>query len=451
MNQNTLVIGFALPNFKIDNYNVFSAPSYFDYEAIIVDPASITRDAGNLVTGEMSPEAFDGRAIVNGATSGTAVSAAEQIRRRGPETVRLLETGGIVVVFGRPNTVVTGLLGFEGCDRYAWLPAPAGMSWGAPYLRAAEGKQVRVVDEDHPMNAFLRKFRNDVAYRAVFDERQPAFREHARVIAVGGGNAPIAVEFRVLGGRVIFLPAISESVSHQRGEMAEMLVDLMGDLKGEELDTERPYWLASAALPGISEREQALNAARAAHDSSKSDLTSAEEQYDEVARHRRILFEGGPALMDAVVEGLRVLGFEVEQTELGVTVTHEGKTALLEVEGSRERVVEWPYVRLQRRLEERILKREERLDGLIVVNGFRLTAPDAREQEYTDALRIACENYRYGLLTGRTLFDLVKLALDEASDADLLGIRRRIMKVNGLLDTPTALGEREPVEPEPLF
>ncbi|MEZ4482119.1 MAG: hypothetical protein R3B97_13390 [Dehalococcoidia bacterium] len=32
-----LVVGFPMPEPRIDNYNPFNAPSFFDYDAMVVD------------------------------------------------------------------------------------------------------------------------------------------------------------------------------------------------------------------------------------------------------------------------------------------------------------------------------------------------------------------------------------------------------------------------------
>jgi hypothetical protein len=64
---------------------------------------------------------------------------------------------------------------------------------------------------------------------------------------------------------------------------------------------------------------------------------------------------------------------------------------------------------------------------------------------------IACQNYRYCLTTGRVLFAMVLRALEGAEQGELLGMRRRILATNGLLDQELALGEREPAHEEPLF
>ena len=121
----------------------------------------------------------------------------------------------------------------------------------------------------------------------------------------------------------------------------------------------------------------------------------------------------------------------------------DGVKAFVEVESAREQVVEWPYVRLQRRLEELLLKRSEQRKGIVVVNGYNATQPDQRKQEFTDPLRIACENNRYALLTGQALFGLVQRALGGADEEALEGMRRRILRASGLLELPAALGEAE--------
>ena len=84
--------------------------------------------------------------MVNGATTATQLSAADQLTRRAEEAKRFLEQGGTFFVIGRPNAVLPGVVGFEGFDRYSWLPAPRGGSWNPPHIRAGEGKTIRIAE-----------------------------------------------------------------------------------------------------------------------------------------------------------------------------------------------------------------------------------------------------------------------------------------------------------------
>lgn len=449
-----LSIGFPLPNVAIDNYSALSAPSYSDYDVLIVDPASITRDVHDLLTDVRNFEAQDDRPVLNAPTTSTSVSATDQLRRRLDETTRLLENGGLVVVFGRPDATITGLLGFEGCDRYHWLPAPAGLAWGPPFLKAAEGKTVRIVAEQHPFAEVLREHRKEAGYRAMFDDRQAAIRAHGRTIASGGSRVPIAMEFEVLGGRVTFIPVLSEATGTNRTALAQDLVDACRRLSGSDFLAEAPYWTRSVALPGLEQVEAELEEAEAAANEATARLTAVRERQGELARHRRLLWEDGAPFAQAVTEALRMLGFSVTSTAPDpLAIESDGVSAFVEIESSREQVVEWPYVRLQRRIEEHLLKAGSAPKGMVIANGFRMTEPDQRSEETSEPLRIACENYRFGLVTARDMFELVRRVLGGADEATLLGLRRRIMAGKGHLTLERLLGEvgEETPDAGPIF
>ncbi len=448
-----LSIGYALPNPSIDNYNVLTAPSYFDYDALFIDPASITTTARQMLEDGYQYEAFDGRQVVNAPTTGSVVSAADQIRRRADETARLLEAGGVVIVLLRPNLVQPGLLGFEGCDRYSWLPAPAGLSWSHPFVRTAEGKIVRVTDDAHPFAPVLREFRSDISYRAYFDERQPAFRQAAQSIAVGGGGVVLSAEFRHGSGRILFLPAMNDGAGHSRPDMAQSIMDAAALLLNATDDRPAPYWTQTLAVPGLEQLEAELEEARTTKEEAAGREAAVRERVDALTAHRRLLFDDGPSFAAAVADALRLIGFAVTSEVGGPLVAEaEGEQIYIEVESSREQVVEWPYIRLQRRLEERLLTRADQLKGLIIANGQRDSQPEYRTDDLSTPLQIACQNYRYSLITGPSLFALVQRALGGADEDALGGIRRRIIRANGLLSREAALGEvAEDKETGPIF
>lgn len=438
-----LVIGFPLPDPAIDNYTVFSAPSYSDYDALFVDPTSITTSVRQLVQDGTEFNAYDDRPVLNAPTTANSVSGADQVRRRADETRRLLEAGGTVLVTARPDAVQPGLLGFEGCNRYSWLPAPAALAWGPPFIRPAEGKTVRIVAEDHPLASVLRDFRGEISYRAVFDDRQAELRRQARFIATGGSGIPIAAEFHVLGGRVIFLPAMNDDM-RRRPELASALVQLCTRLDSHSEPSVPPNWSKSMALPGLEQLEAELEESEAAAAAATAHVAAVQERHDAVARHRRLLFEDGPIFVSAVEEALRLLGFSVRGGPGDpLAVTSEGVHAFVETESSKDQLVEWPYVRLQRRLEDHLLTTSEQLKGIVVVNGKRELAPDQRSEQYTEPLRVACENYRYSLVTSETLFTLMQRVLGGANEATLLGIRRKLMTASGLLTPESLLSEPE--------
>ena len=71
-----------------------------------------------------------------------------------------------------------------------------------------------------------------------------------------------------------------------------------------------------------------------------------------------------------------------------------------------------------------------------------------RGQQLSDTLRVACENYRYALLTGVQLFDLVRSAKQDPGDDNLRALRQAIMTAEGPLPGGAAAADEaaEPVE-----
>jgi hypothetical protein len=119
-----LVVGMPLPNQRIDNYSFFSAPSFFDYDAMLIDPAAISQAVDEIVGGGGAHTTAADEPIVNAPTGGISVGLADFLRRRRDETERLLERGGTIALFARPNQALRYITGFPAADQYRGLPAP---------------------------------------------------------------------------------------------------------------------------------------------------------------------------------------------------------------------------------------------------------------------------------------------------------------------------------------
>src|SRR6266567_1112466 len=129
-----LVVGIPLPNQRIDNYSFFSAPSFFDYDAVLIDPAAIVQVVNEVLNGTSAHATAADEPIVNAPTTGLNVGLADMLRRRRDETERLLARGGTVAIFARPNQAFRFIAGLPAADQYCWLPVPPEMAWAEPYL-----------------------------------------------------------------------------------------------------------------------------------------------------------------------------------------------------------------------------------------------------------------------------------------------------------------------------
>ncbi|MHB8574924.1 MAG: hypothetical protein ACYDCQ_06275 [Dehalococcoidia bacterium] len=430
-----LVIGFPLPNPRFDNYTVLNSPSWYDYDAVIVEPESISSIIEAVVNRRDDHTTRADEPVLNQPTSALNVGLADAIRRRRAEATKLLANGGVIAVFAKPEVVHEGVAGFSGCDRYAFLPAPAGVSYDIPFMLRADGNEVRPADEAHPFAPVIERYRSWFAYRVRFDDSAQGFPGYGKVIARSIGGAAVSIELKVGDGKIVFLPALgSMAFGEQRFELASALLEALRLSRGETSE-ETPAWASTFALPGTAEAEseerearESLAAAQARHDEARAKVAEA-------TKYRGLLWQTGTVHLEPLVRDVfRTIGFEVEPDPDKPGWIRDGNvTALFEVEGSIDPVVEVPYFRLQKRLEQDLFKTKEPKKGLIVVNGQRLQPPRERTQPFSDTLRIAAENYRFGLVSTGRLYDAIRAVLEEPYDT----VRRSVIRSNLL----TAVGE----------
>ena len=434
----TLSIGRPLAHQSIDNHTICNAPAFSDFDAVIIDPAGIVEVVEDIVETRAEHLTYGSLRVVNGQTGGDGIALTEVLRRRLDETTRVLERGGVVVVFASVQATMPGVLGFPGADRYCFLPAPPGVAWMPPLLQWAEGESVALSDHAHPFARYIDAVRSNVRYRAVFEERTPAFvaltaNRAAHVFARTGGGSPTGVEFAALGGRIVFLPAPGPYASVT--DMGAAIVGGIGDLLATPaLDDREPYWLSPGAVPGYARANEDAIVARDLADRAHERAAAVEAERDRLGTLRDVLWREGPyGLLPAVLRCCELIGFRTGGDDRAPLLYGDGGELLLEAEGAREAVGMAPHYRLRARLDAIIAEGNAAPRGLVVVNGQRDIDPDRRDVQYLDALRVASEATRYAVVTATDLFAAACLAL-ETPDAPALGeFRARLAGTDGVV------------------
>ena len=430
-----LSLGYPLPNPQVDNYSFASAPCFFDYDALVVDATALSRLIEEIVDQTKEHGTAERQPLINGATGPIAAGLADLLRRRQAETARLLANGGSVVCPIHPDVYHHRVAGFSGCDRYFWLPAPAGLSYSEGQLMPGYGTGALVTDHDHPFATYVESFRERLAYSAYFVEGITGFANFGRVFARSAGGAAIGVELRVGAGRVIFIPYVhDQAAGANRHPLASAIVDCLRRLQTEAAEEAPPSWVGGFTLPGLAELEAKQEAAAAALAEAQAKAAEAKAQLREMDRHRQLLWQEGKYGLEAAArDAFTALGYAASGTiDEPCLLIHEGERLLLEVEGSPAAVGMEPHYRLRQRLEQAIAEGRP-LKGLVLVNGYRLTSPLTRENQYTDSLRIAAESMRYCLLTTAQLFEVLRRHM--AGDEQVAGLfRQRLLACEGFFD-----------------
>ncbi|MHB8515282.1 MAG: hypothetical protein ACYDCT_07820 [Dehalococcoidia bacterium] len=427
-----LSLGFPLPGPLVDNYNFLTAPAFFDYDAIVVDPGALSRLIEGVIDGSTEAETYGGSRVRNAPERLDDVALAPALLRRRSETEALLAHGGGVVCFAAPATTHARLAGVEALDDYYWLPDDL-----APFvttcLTPADGTRVRVSDDEHPLAAFVESQLAEVAYRAWFDiGAAPGGQVHVFAESVGG--KPVAVEPPLPHGRMVFLPAIREPGGDLRYAMSDALQAGIRRALGVMAEGRAPGWIEGRPLPGLEARRRARDDARQARDDAQTALAAAEQSYDELACFQRLLWQEGALGLDVIViDALRLLGFDVYADERrGIELRADAGAVLVEIDAGEGAVGMAAHHRLRQRIERAIEDRGHAPRGLLIVNGYRLEPPDERTQQVADAVRTAAETMGYCVATTVSLFDAVSAHL-AGDDAAVRAYRERLLTADGLL------------------
>ncbi len=236
----TLVLGIPLPHASFDNYSFISAPSFPDYDRMIVDTAAVSQVVEEAAAGLGQHKTYDGQPVLSGPTSADGFGLADLLAMRRRETERFLARGGVLVCIAYPDVAHSGL-GRTEWRRYAWLPAPEGFRY-QEHLLPGFGKQgVILEDASHPFAPYIQAFAPRLAYRAYVDEDAPGFVDRARVFARSAGGLAIGVELAVGPGRVILLPPLT-SFEQERAAMAEALFECLERWRNR-LSPDMPDWM----------------------------------------------------------------------------------------------------------------------------------------------------------------------------------------------------------------
>ena len=422
-----LSLGFPLPGVQVDNYNFLSAPSFFDYDALVVDVAALSALIEGVIAGETEAATFAGTPIRNAEPSPGTESLADVLHRRRDEASMLLANGGVVICFAHPSTVHAGIVGCGGdLQTCFWLPSP-------PAVIAADGAQSQIIDFQHPLAAFVHGEAANIAYRARFDGIDPA-----HVFARSHGGVAIGIEVPRDAGRVIFLPAMRAIPNGDaRYAMSDALQSGIRRALGVMAEGRPPTWLSSHPVPGLSTLDADVARARGVLEDAQRGLVDAEAAHEDLAKYHRLLWQEGALGLDGVVlDALRLLGCEVYASNANELEMKIGETSVLfEIEASEHPIDLAPHHRLRQRIERAIERRGMALRGVLLVNGQLLQSPGERSRQVSDALALAAETMRYCIAPTSTLFDAVVAHLSGDGDA-VEAYLAAIASHDGVLATP---------------
>ncbi|HCA79055.1 MAG TPA: hypothetical protein DEP53_04905 [Bacteroidetes bacterium] len=396
MERRIISIGYEIPGSSDSTYDYASDQSLLDADIVIFEPDEFDSDS--------EKPSYD---------ESYSFELKENTRHWRTELSTALEYGKTVFVVVRKYRLAkvhTGKQELKGSkvinyvedySNYAFLPIEV------PPIIARGGSEI--VYTGHPAFAnFWKDFNGYLKYESYFDGKikTPVFVTKTGERTIGG-------VFKVGKGNLVFIPPIEydeekftkhdtknnkvfwtkEAVAFGN-KLVNSLFEIDKVLRSDSQKTPPPNWIQEAAYSSEEEFQIISNIETLSKQlenlgGKKNALLS---DLEKVRQSKDLLFETGKRLENAVTNALRILGYSAENYNDGnleldqVILSPEGDRFIGECEGKDTSAVN---IDKFRQLEENIQSDLQRPEvkkpaiGILFGNGFRLTKPQERNEQFT--------------------------------------------------------------------
>lgn len=381
-------VGYEFRDPRVEDIEFGSNQTLLGYETVLMNIDGLNYLYDN-----------SGRTYLGHASLGERASfrIREDAKRRKRELLTLLELGGTLILFlPAPEFwyVDSGNREYSGTGRNRTtmhLVEEMNLLSTLPFsitteVAVTQDLELRVGD---PFASFWKSNHDYFETAAVLTEQ---FGETTLVIS--GTNEIASSIAEVEKGLVISLPQVvsPQTVEGEEGNedgvgnedetgpdpedvaFLDSLFDLVRALRTTSGDFEQPEWAEEYRLPGETDaRERVLKAnKRVARGQQELDRSERDLALHE---QRKILVTGTGAALEALVEEAFVaLGFDVEEGRPGRSdriARSDGQTAVLEIKGLSKSAGERDAAQLEKWVNEHYLEYDEKVKGILVVNGWR--------------------------------------------------------------------------------
>lgn len=422
-----ITIGFDIPGYA-ENYKPYnSSQSLLDADIVIFEPDFSDYSYYENYQGKPSYDENE------------SFRLKEDTRHWHTEISTALQDGKTVFVFMRKYEEVfvhTGQKQYSGTGRstrvtnivapynnYEFLPVDI------PSLIPKEGTELKF-NNNTVFSIFWNEFNKQIKYESYIDGKieLPLFFTKT-------GNKPVGGLFRVGRGNLVLLPPIrypEKFTKYEKKEvywtdeavkfgnrLIQVLIDIDNALRGAIETTPPPDWLKQKEYRIKSETElkkKIDNVSKKVEKLIAEKNTLLNTLQREVSL-RNLLFEKGKPLENAILDALEILEYKTEQYDDGnleidqVIVSPEDERFIGEAEGKDNSAINIDKFRqLESNIQED-LQRDDVSDpsiGILFGNGYRLTAPQQREEQFTEKCIKNAERLNAILVKTSDLFEVVR-------------------------------------------
>ena len=476
MAKNVITVGCEIPGGFGEHVSIDSQASLLDADMVLFHPTIDSFYWDHLRT-------YQGKPSLSENSSFRVQKAAEHWRK---ELLDFLGAGRMVFVVLtdlREVYVDTGERQYSGTGRnrqttnlvrplsnYDLLPMSA-----KPV--ESRGTSMALTPGENILREYWKEFGADSQYR-VYLERADGFRP---LIVTNQGNRVVGGIIRTnSGGTLVGLPWVDlaeddfiEEHEDEAGETncewtpkalewgqryLQTLVALNSAIGNQNQATPTPHWVLDNSYSTNQEVE--LSQKLLDIQSEISDLERSREdleaQLADAGSSKALLFEQGKSLEKAVLQAMRLMGFEASNyrdsnSEFDVVLECPEGRFIGEVEGRDNKAIDISKMRqLAMNIQEDFSREEvqEMANGVLFGNAYRLTpAPDRPDTHFTEKCATAARSNGTALVRTCDLFEVARALVDNPNETFAAACRQAIFDAGGQVVRfpahPAGVGGRE--------
>jgi hypothetical protein len=445
-------VGYEFPGGVADSVDLESTRSLLDADIVVFESG---------IPHEFHKETFQGKPSL---TEESSFKAKEALAHWRSEITAALEAGKLIVVFlASPQEVFahTGERQFDGKGRNARITTVVDRltSYEAvpieAVIRAASGRGISAAGPLKYLATYWKEFGTDSLYEAflesgTFTDVLLHTQAGARVVGASVLKGP---------GALLLLPPLRYDYKtfvrkRQDGReewtkdalgygkrLAAALAGIAAALRSDVDVTPPPTWASAESYrldeealieAAILDRTRLLAELQTERQELKRKLADASDLRD-------LLYETGKPLERAILKALRLMGFLAEafvdgKSEFDAVFTSAEGRFLGEAEGRDNRPLSIDkFSQLERNLAENFARDEvtEHAKGVLFGNGYRLTRPEDRPEEFTEKCVAGARRLGVALVRTRDLFEPARYLRRTADQAYADACRRALFDASG--------------------
>jgi hypothetical protein len=432
-------VGFDLPGDDFEYISFDSDRTLLDADIILFEPTLGSCDTSG---------SYSGRPLL---TERSSFRTKQQLDHWRSEIVTAVQAGKLVIVYlTKPIEYYrhTGEKQFSGTGRSrvtTQMVTDISSYEAIPNLRGVKpksGKEIRLENDATYLAPYWKEFSNYSAYEVEIEG------DFGRILLKSRtGDRILGSAIHGKYGVLLFLPPLrydTETFIRYDGRrkksfwtqealkfgkrLATTLAALAGALKQSTQTTPPPAWTSDSRyrLNEESDIESAISKCAEEIAERQAKKGALEERLRDAGSLRRLLFEQGRPLESAILEALRLMGFEAKPFSDGesefdcVFVSPEGRF-LGEAEGKDNKAINIDkFSQLERNLQEDFARDEvtDYAKGVLFGNGFRLLPLAERGNFFTEKCISAAQRVHAALLRTPDLFAPAKYLKENPSDLE---------------------------------